>query len=230
MEKRYKTFKNLVENIDDLVFKIEGFEFLLYDVKPSANRTDGIIFKYKAYNEEDVPFSGQCLKEKLWAESYKFFLRYLNTELSYFDGIEIYDKGEQILNEKNEEYVYIPEYLVDEILSSINKTFNDTVDLKVYSGYNAKLIHNVDIRTKLMGCTIESDGSYEIAVLIDLKLLNASQTTINDVMDEIMEKEYDFHYEVTSYVEANEQIILDIYSKYKMLNCCNIRIYTKYHT
>lgn len=230
MKDRYQILKNFIDSVDDHVFNISGFEFLLYDISLNSKKKDSIVFKYKVYNEEDLPYSTNCMRYKVFMETYNFFEKYLNIQLTYKDIIRIYDKGKLITN--NEDDIYIPEYLLDEILSPIGKTLSFTDNLILYSPskYVPTTFNLTDVDTELLGVTIKSKDSGTFEVLIDLKLLRASQKTKNDVMDKIKSGEYYFSekYRMAQFTFDNQRVITDIFDKYQMIKCSEIEILSRY--
>lgn len=232
---KYKTIKQLINNDDNLVFESSGFEFLLFDVEQSITKTNGVVLKFKAYNEKDLPFSLKCLYYSIWANIFSFCRNYLNITLSYEDKIEVYDKGN--LLEGEDDFFYIPEYVVEEVIESLKGLkYEYNEDLEVtFDTIFPKTFYNVDVKSELISCTLDYDNEYRLYILIDLKLLKATKNGNSgqiNVIDKIKNGPYSFEYKKNGYFNTELEFnILGLLEKYKSLLCSQIdtTILVKYH-
>jgi hypothetical protein len=105
---------NKINEIQDLLedeeFKVDNFEFKLWNIRSSW--VDSLFFDFKVHNPNDESFCRKCLEESLYDEL-KPYLKYLGLEEKVF--VNIFDKNEKL------EPFYITDDFINGLFDEIKK-------------------------------------------------------------------------------------------------------------
>jgi hypothetical protein len=105
---------NKINEIQDLLedeeFKVDNFEFKLWNIRSSW--VDSLFFDFKVHNPNDESFCRQCLENSLY-EELKPYLKYLGIEEKVM--VNIFDKNEKL------ESFYITDDFINGLFDEIKK-------------------------------------------------------------------------------------------------------------
>jgi hypothetical protein len=132
---------NKINEIQDLLedeeFKVDGFEFKLWNIRSSW--MDSLFFDFKVHNPNDESFCCKCLEDSLY-EELKPYLKYLGIEEQVI--VNIFDK-----NEKLE-----PFYITDDFTNGLFDEIKKITDIHYQDNYNDLII---EIKQEPIKITLE---------------------------------------------------------------------------